>query len=168
MKITRTFILDSLNMTRDSELHGSTADIDSQASGRHGSFVSGKSPVSSAASCTEPVKLPSMEMGVSGDGLAGRAAIVLAPRLQQRVRLEENGAVIPDVELFPFLQSLADIAHVAVSIASPGDFSPLAGGIRSSFNPTAGGIKKTRRSATVAAKASGAAAIRSRPRKARH
>jgi hypothetical protein len=33
---------------------------------------------------------------------------------------------------------------------------------------TTNGIKKTRRSAMVVAKASGAAAIRSRPRKARH
>ena len=61
------------------------------------------------------VKLPSMEVGVSGDGLAGRAAIVVAPHLQQGVRLDENGTVIPDLEPFPFQQGLADIAYMAVA-----------------------------------------------------
>ena len=61
------------------------------------------------------MKLPAMEMGVRPNGLAGRPAIVLAPRFQQGVRLGENCAAIPDLKPLPLQQGLADIAHMAVA-----------------------------------------------------
>ncbi len=63
-------------------------------------------------------------------------------------------------------------SRYASSTGAPGDYGdhdgPFGGQICSSFIAMTSGIKKARRSATVTAKASGVAVIRSRPRKARH
>ena len=58
------------------------------------------------------VELLAVEMRVSGDAMAGRTVIVLTPRFQERIRLDEDDAVNPFFDPFPFKQSFANIAHM--------------------------------------------------------
>ena len=53
-----------------------------------------------------------MEMRVSGDAMARRPAIVLTPRFQERIRLDEDDAISPLFNPFPFKQSFANIAYM--------------------------------------------------------
>ena len=58
------------------------------------------------------VELFAVERRVSGDAMARRTAIVLTPRFQERVWLDENDAVSPFFNPFPFKQNFANIAHM--------------------------------------------------------
>jgi hypothetical protein len=62
----------------------------------------------------------------------------------------------------------AEMSPYESSTAVPTDHGPPGRQARALFEALTTGIRKSRRSAMRAAKASGAAAIRSRPRKARH
>ena len=58
------------------------------------------------------VELLAVEMRVSGDAMADRTAIILTPRFQKLIRLDEDDTVSLFFNPFPFKQSFANIAHM--------------------------------------------------------
>ena len=78
-------------------------------------------PLAVALIQERPDKLPSMEMGVPGDGLGSRVAIALAPRSQQGVRLDENRAVILDLEESAAARAMHALAGLGLRSRAPVD-----------------------------------------------
>lgn len=58
------------------------------------------------------VELLAMEMRVSGDAMARRTAIVLTPRFQECIRLDEDNAGSLFFDPFPFKQGFANITYM--------------------------------------------------------